>query len=86
MSTFKLNIASPDGKAFSGDAVMLLLRGIEGDLAIMANHTPFVTGVKKCRVRVDLPDETTLCGNVDGGILTVKNNEVTLLSGSFVKE
>ena len=45
MSTFPLRISSPDGDLYRGDAEMLILRGTEGDLAIMAGHTPFVTAV-----------------------------------------
>ncbi len=45
MSTFPLLISSPDGDLFRGDAEMLILRGTEGDLAIMAGHIPFVTAV-----------------------------------------
>ena len=45
MSTFPLRISSPDGDLYRGDAEMLILRGTEGDLAIMAGHIPFVTAV-----------------------------------------
>ena len=45
MSTYPLLISSPDGDLFRGEAEMLILRGTEGDLAIMAGHVPFVTGV-----------------------------------------
>ena len=45
MSTFPLLISSPDGDLFRGDAEMLILRGTEGDLAVMAGHVPFVTAV-----------------------------------------
>ena len=47
MKTFPLIISSPDGDLFRGDAGMLILRGTEGDLAIMAGHVPFVTAVVK---------------------------------------
>ena len=47
MKTFRLIIASPDGNIFDSEAVNLSLRGAEGDLAIMANHAPFVTSVKE---------------------------------------
>ena len=47
MKTFPLIISSPDGDLYRGDAGMLILRGTEGDLAIMAGHVPFVTAVAK---------------------------------------
>lgn len=82
MRTFQLNISSPDGKLFSGDAVMMTLRGIEGDLAVMAGHVPFITSVKPCDVKLLLPDGTEKIGHSDGGLLTVAPEGVTLL-GSF---
>lgn len=82
MRTFQLNISSPDGKLFSGEAVMMTLRGIEGDLAVMAGHVPFITSVKPCDVKLLLPDGTEKIGHSDGGLLTVAADGVTLL-GSF---
>ena len=46
MNTFGLTISSPDGNIFQGEAVKLSVRGIEGDLAVMAGHIPFITAVK----------------------------------------
>ena len=82
MRTFLLNISSPDGNLFSGEAVMMTLRGIEGDLAVMAGHVPFITSVKPCDVKLLLPDGTERVGHSDGGLLTVAADGVTLL-GSF---
>ena len=45
MKTFPLTISSPDGDLFRGDVEMLIVRGTEGDLAVMAGHVPFVTAV-----------------------------------------
>ncbi len=83
MNTFKLTIASPDGNKFSDEAQMLTVRGIDGDLAIMAGHIPLITALQPCDCKVTLPDETEKLGTVDGGLLTVSEKGVTLLSGSF---
>ena len=52
MKNFKLVISSPEGKIYDGNTVRLSVRGIEGELAIMAGHIPFVTIVKagECRI------------------------------------
>ena len=83
MNTFPLVISSPNGHVFSGDAVMLTLRGTEGELAILAGHVPFVTSVVPCTCKIELPDDTDRTGQIDGGLLCVTNKGVTLLSGSF---
>ena len=69
MNTFPLLISTPDGNRFSGDAVMLTLRGIEGELAVMAGHTPFVTSVVKCNCKLTLDGhQLTVNGNITVGI------------------
>ena len=83
MNTFKLTIASPDGNRFSDEAQMLTARGIDGDFAILAGHIPFITTLQPCECKVVLPDSSEKIGVVDGGLLTVSENGVTLLSGSF---
>lgn len=83
MNTFHLVIASADGNFFDGEAVSLSLRGSEGDLAIMAGHTPFVTSVKPCECRIELADGSKKSGHTYGGLLTVDKDKTVLLSGSF---
>ena len=83
MNTFLLIIASPDGNSFEGEATGIYLRGSEGDLAVLARHIPFVTAVVPCDCKITLSDGTERTGHTDGGILTVAEDKVTLLSGSF---
>lgn len=83
MNTFLLNITSPEGKIFSEEVQMLTARGVEGELAVLAGHIPFVTTLKPSDCKVVLDDGTEKLGTTDGGILTVSNEQTTLLSGSF---
>lgn len=83
MNTYKLTIATPDGNQFQGEAYALYLRGADGDLAVLAGHTPFITSVQAGACRVHLPDDEEKSATLDGGLLTVSAGAVTLLSGSF---
>ena len=83
MKTFSFTAASPDGNVFKGDAARVIVRGTEGDLAVLAGHIPFVTGVKPGVCRILLPDGTEKKGRTEGGILTVDTESATLLSGRF---
>ena len=83
MNTFKLNISSYDGTIFEEEVYMLILRGASGDLAVMAGHIPFATSVVPCECRIKFDDDTEKKAKIDGGLLTVGNDKVTLLSGSF---
>ena len=83
MNTFRLIVSSPDGNLFDGQAYMLTVRGSEGELAVMAGHVPFVTTVRPCNIKIELADEEAAdrIGHIDGGLLTVGDDVVTLLTG-----
>ena len=83
MKTFSLKISSPEGDLFRGDAVMLCVRGTEGDLAVMADHVPFVSCLKPCDCKVELEGGEEKLGHLKSGILTVGKDAVILLSGDF---
>ena len=83
MNTFQLTVATPDGSRFQGEVIGLFLRGADGDLAILAGHVPFITSVQAGTCRIHLPDDEERSSTLDGGLLTVSDKQVTLLSGSF---
>ena len=83
MKTFKLTVSTPDGNKFEGEVVKLDVRGVEGELAVMANHVPFVTTVIPAPCRIELDDGTIKNAKSDGGLLTVGKNTTTFFSGSF---
>ena len=85
MKTFKLRVTSPDGDSFSGDALMLVVRGVEGELAVMADHVPFVTAVKPCTVKIETEDED-IVAEIGGGMLSVTKEQTLLLSSSYKKK
>jgi len=83
VKTFPLIISSPDGDLYRGDAGMLILRGTEGDLAILAGHVPFVTAVVKgnCVVITDTDERKE--GVIDEGLLTVDADRTTVLTSAL---
>ena len=83
MSAFLLNISSPDGKVFSGNVEFMSVRGVAGDLAVMAGHVPFITSVKAGECQIMLEDGTERPAQLGGGLLTVDKDSVTLLTASF---
>ena len=80
MKKFRLVISSPDGNIFDGECERIILRGVCGDLAVMAGHVPFITAVKPCKVKIENDEKEEFIA-VDGGLLTVGGEKVTLLTG-----
>ncbi|MBQ7132365.1 MAG: F0F1 ATP synthase subunit epsilon [Oscillospiraceae bacterium] len=83
MNTFHLTVSSPDGNKFDGDVIKLDVRGVEGDLAIMAGHIAFITSIVEAPLTISLEDGTKRTAVSKGGLLTVSNNSAVLISGSF---
>ena len=52
MKTFRLILSSPYGNIFDGNAQKLILRGHDGDLAVLAGHVPMITEVRSGAVYV----------------------------------
>ena len=73
-------ISSPDGDLFRGEAEKLILRGTEGDLAVMAGHVPFVTAVAKGRCAIVTAGGERKEGILDAGLLTVDRERATVLT------
>lgn len=84
MKKFKLQIAAPDGLRYDGEAVQLSVRGISGDLAVLAGHIPFVTALKSGECRVYVEDGDIRRANCSGGMLMVSKDCVRVLSSDFV--
>ncbi len=83
MNAYKLIISTPDGSVFDGDAISLIVRGTEGELAVMAGHIPFITAVKPCECKIVLSGAQEKLATIGGGILTVQKDTTTLLCSDF---
>lgn len=83
MNHFHLIISTPDGDLFNDSAIFISVRGSEGDLAILAGHTPFLTAVQPGECKIILPDNSERLADIKGGLLTVSADSVTLLSSGF---
>lgn len=86
MNTYQLIISSPDGDLYRGQVRMLILRGTEGDLAVLAGHVPFVTGVRKGKCVIEDAEGTRLEGVIGDGLLSVGKEQVTVLTASWLRD
>ena len=78
MNNFRLVLSSPYGNIFDGYAQKLTLRGVEGDLAVLAGHVPMITEVKPGTVCVTLEDGTENRQIRTGGFLRFRLNVLQL--------
>ena len=83
MRSYQLQITTPAGVLFEGDATQLSVKAVDGELAVMAGHIPMTTALKAGECRVYLEDGSVRHGECSGGLLSVKKEKVSLLSSDF---
>src|ERR1051325_12057823 len=52
--TFSVSVVTPDGPAYEGDAVMLIVPGAAGEIGVLARHAPLIATLKGGSTRVHL--------------------------------
>ena len=82
MKTFHLQIVTPHGEFFDGQAERVVVRTNNGDVAIMAGHANYVAvlGIGAAAVVTETRRRKAAC---TGGMLSVTNGEVRLIATAF---
>jgi len=83
VSTFPLKIVTPDGLIFDGEAQRIIVRTIEGDMAVMARHINCVVPLGMGRATLIDADGNRRYAACIGGMLSVQNGEVSLVPTTF---
>ena len=52
--TFSVSLVTPDGTAYEGEAVMLIVPGADGEIGVLARHAPLIATLKAGSTRVHL--------------------------------
>ena len=79
MATMKVSLVAADREVWSGEATVVNARTVAGEIGIMANHTPIMSVLDEGQVDVRTADEGHWVAAIDGGFISVANNEVRLL-------
>ena len=82
MTSFPLKIVTPDGLIYDGNAEMVIVRTITGDMAFLARHINCVAplGMGRATIIVDGQKRYAAC---IGGMITVVDGTVTLVPTTF---
>ena len=78
-ATMKVALVAADKEIWSGEATAVNARTLEGDIGILAHHTPLMSVLDEGQVDVRTVDDGHWVAAVDGGFISVANNEVRLL-------
>jgi F-type H+-transporting ATPase subunit epsilon len=77
--TIRCEIVSQDRTVFEGDADIVIIPGVNGDLGILPNHSPLLSTLRYGILKVRLEDREEVF-TVAGGIVEVQPRLVTVLA------
>ncbi|MFN8437431.1 MAG: F0F1 ATP synthase subunit epsilon [Cytophagales bacterium] len=78
-----LEIITPEKKVFEGEITGVKVPGILGSFEILNNHAPIVSALGVGEVRVKTTKGEVLQYNIDGGVIEMNDNVVSLLIESI---
>jgi F-type H+-transporting ATPase subunit epsilon len=81
MATLKLEIVTPEGRAYSDDVAMVVLPAIEGEIGVYPAHVPLMTQLLPGELRI-LKDGKTTELVVGSGFIEVTGDSVSVLTDS----
>lgn len=76
---FDLQIVTPDRLFFSETVKMVIVRGLEGDLAVLKGRTPLITPLKIGQVRITQDNKERIAAVVNGYI-SVLGDKTTIVT------
>ena len=83
MAQLEVDVVAADGKVWSGAARQVSAPAADGDIGILAGHTPILSVLRPGPVRVvPAGGGAALSWYVDGGFLSVDSDQVTVVVDS----
>jgi F-type H+-transporting ATPase subunit epsilon len=81
VATTQVELVTPGGTLYSGQAEMVVCRTAGGDIAFLADHMPYVGALEAHPVRIVGPQggAAELSFDVQGGFVEVNDNRVIVL-------
>jgi len=78
-NTMKVSLVAADREVWSGEATVVNASTVDGEIGVMANHTPVLSVLAAGQIDVRTENDGHWVAATDGGFLSVANNEVRLL-------
>ena len=80
--TIQVEIVTPSRQLFSGEAQMITMPGVEGEMGVLGGHAPLLTTLNIGEIMLHLADGETEYIAVSGGVVEVRPDKVIVLARS----
>jgi F-type H+-transporting ATPase subunit epsilon len=78
-TTMNVALVAADRELWSGEATVVNTKTLAGEIGVMANHTPLLSVLEPGQVDVRTVDDGHWVAAIDGGFISVANNQVSIL-------
>jgi F-type H+-transporting ATPase subunit epsilon len=85
MATLHLEIVTPEARTFSGEAQMVVVPGVEGEIGILPDHMPLMTQINPGELRYTTTEGEHFLA-VGSGFLEVLPDRVSVMTDMAVAE
>jgi len=84
-NTIHVDIVSPEGQLYAGDAHMVFAPAVEGEIGIAPRHAPLLTTLSPGTVRVQVQGEEEHTFWIGGGALEIQPHVVSILADTAAR-
>jgi F-type H+-transporting ATPase subunit epsilon len=84
-NTIHVDIVSPEGQLYAGEANMVFAPATEGEIGIAPRHAPLLTTLSPGTVRVQLQGEEEHTFWIGGGALEIQPHTVSILADTAAR-
>lgn len=78
--TFDVEIITPDGAFYEGEAVMIEFNTVDGGIGVYKNHIPLTTILAPGAVTIHVDGEDNVTAEVHSGFAEILPDKVTILA------
>ncbi len=84
-NTIHVDIVSPEGQLFAGDAHMVFAPAVQGEIGIAPRHAPLLTTLKAGEVRIQIDGQEAHSFYVGAGALEIQPHLVSILADTAAR-
>ena len=80
MESFNYKVVTPEMVFLEGEASMVVVPGVEGDIGFLSNHSNLITSIRPGIIKVNDPSEKGSSLFVEEGFVKFSNNELLVVA------
>ena len=80
MESFNYKVVTPERVFLEGEATMVVVPGLEGDIGFLSNHSNLITSIRPGMIKVNDSSEKQSSLFVEEGFVKFSNNELLIVA------